>query len=109
MTELNALYKSVTNKSAPIDFSKHREGGVPIKQHVFSQNYGPPDPIGSREPQSFNNKPTTYSVHGKKLTIQNQGQCPEDCKASARVFDEGVSFNHHSDLVQDFLQQEPTH
>lgn len=89
LTELNVLYKSVTNKSAPVDFSKHTKGVVPIKQHIFSQNYGPPD-IGNGEPQSFNNKPATYSVHGKKLTIQNQGQCPEDCKASARVFDEGV-------------------
>lgn len=93
LTELSVLYKSVTNKSAPVDFSKHSKGGVPIKQHVFSQNYGPPDLMGNGEPQSINNKPTTYSVHGKKLTIQNQGQCPEDCRASARVFNDGKSPN----------------
>lgn len=91
---LNTLHKNATgnhNSSVVVDYSQHLAGGQSLKQHVFSQNYGPPELIlGNEEPRMPNNKQGSYSVHGKKLTISNQGHCPEDCKALARVFDEKV-------------------
>ncbi|KAK3912913.1 Protein FAM234A [Frankliniella fusca] len=93
---LNILYRNITGNHLTVaSLDRIHLSGPTLKQHIFSQNYGPPDPVlGNGEPQLQNNKPSTFSVRGKKLTILNTGHCPDDCTASARVFDEKRGLNN---------------
>lgn len=89
---LNILYKNITgnNSSQTVDYSKRLGKVQSLKQHILSQDY---PPQFTTEPK-VQHKPSTYTVHGKRLTILNKGHCPQNCETSARVFDEKRGLNN---------------
>lgn len=86
--DIVTLYNTIAGYKSSMTLQNLKSWTPTMPKQHYSANNGPPDPVKlSGEPRLEPGKPASYSVLQRKLVVTNQGSCPEDCTASAVVYE----------------------